>query len=264
MAIGFATLATYMAMGFLKRQAAVKPVKATIQVVRSIDKVEKEEILSAKQLKKVDLDQNALPKDKDYFTDEKSVEGRRAVESLPPNALITAKNTEPVVPGLAGKIGPGERAMTIKVDEASGVGGFLKPGARVDVMAFMDRGIFNQDPFSQVLLENKKVLAVGQKEDNLPGDKAVIAPTVTLAVTPQEGEELTWASQQGRLSLVLRNPHEKIADKNIEKKKTSGVNAKGSFGWLYEKPKPKPETSQVPIRTVEVIRGLDRNIAKVP
>ena len=47
LAIGFATLATYMAMGYLKRQAAVRPpAQEKIYVVRASTKAEKEKILS--------------------------------------------------------------------------------------------------------------------------------------------------------------------------------------------------------------------------
>ena len=166
--------------------------------------MEKGEILSAKQLKKVDLDQEELPKDKDYFTDEKKVEGRKAVESLPLNALITAKNTETVVPGMAGKVSPDERAMTVKVDEASGVAGFLTPENRVDVVVVMDKGDYNKNPISKTLLQNLKVLGTGQKTVTGPEDKPQIVPTVTLEVTPEQGERLALAAVEGRISLVLR------------------------------------------------------------
>jgi len=214
LAIGFATMATYMAFGYIKGRVAVQPVKATIKVVRTIDKVEKGEILSAKQLKKVDLDQ--LPEDRDYFDDEKKVEGRMAAESLPPNTLITAKNTEAVVPGMAGQVKINQRAMTVKVDEASGMAGFLTPGNRVDVVVVMDKGEFNKDPISKILFTDLTVLGTGQIMVTPPGDKskpeaqAKIVPTVTLEVTPKQGERLALASQAGRISLVLRGHDDRL------------------------------------------------------
>jgi pilus assembly protein CpaB len=201
-AIGFAILATFMVKGYIDR--AAKPVKAKIQVVRTIDQVKKGEILSAKQLKKVDLDVEAVPQDGDYFSDEKKVEGRKALEPLPPNTLITAKNTERVIPGMAGKLEPNRRAMTVKVDEASGVAGFLAPENRVDVVVVMDRGEFSKNPIAKTLFQNLKVLGTGQKTVQNPEDKPQIVPTVTLEVTPEQGERLALAAQQGRISLVLR------------------------------------------------------------
>jgi pilus assembly protein CpaB len=201
-AFGCATLATFMVKGYIDR--AAKPVKAKIQVVRTIDKVEKGEILSAKQLKKVDLTEETIPQDRDYFSDEKKAEGRKALESLPANTLITAKNTERVIPGMAGKVEHNWRAMTVKVDEASGVAGFLAPENRVDVLVVLDKGEFNKNPISKTLLQNLKVLGTGQKTVQNPEDKPQIVPTVTLEVTPEQGEILALAAQQGRISLVLR------------------------------------------------------------
>jgi pilus assembly protein CpaB len=211
----FGIIATITAVKYIHKFAAAgKPVKATIKVVRTIDKVEKGEILSAKQLKKVDLNQGELPEDKDYFNDEKKVEGRKATESLPPNALITAKNTEIVPPGMAGKVEPSQRAMAVKVDEASGVAGFLTPGNRVDVVVVLNKGDYSKNPISKTLLENLKVLGTGQKKENIPGeDKPQIVPTVTLEVTPEQGESLSLAAQEGRISLVLRGQGDQLPSK---------------------------------------------------
>jgi hypothetical protein len=64
LAIGFATLATYMAMGYLKRQAAVRPpAREKIYVVRASTKAGKEKILSLPQLKRVEWNQAKPPQD---------------------------------------------------------------------------------------------------------------------------------------------------------------------------------------------------------
>ena len=60
LAIGFATLATYMAMGYLKRQAAVQPpVKEKIYVVRASAKVEKDRPLAEAQPERVVWDKDS-------------------------------------------------------------------------------------------------------------------------------------------------------------------------------------------------------------
>jgi pilus assembly protein CpaB len=244
LAFGFATLATYIAFGYIKGRTAVQPVKATIKVVRTIDKVEKGEILSAKQLKIVvlDLDKEKPPENADYFSDEKKVEGRRAVESLLPNTLITAENTEPVVPGMAGRVKHNQRAMTVKVDEASGVAGFLTPGNRVDVVVVMDKGEFNKDPISKILFNDLNVLGTGQIMVTPPEDKskpeaqAKIVPTVTLEVTPEQGERLALAAQEGRISLVLRGQGDQLP---VE---TPGADV-GMFKLVPKMDVPPPKTT---------------------
>lgn len=202
LAIGFATLATYMAMGYLKRQAAVKPVKTKIYVVRSNAIVEKDKVLSAAQLKLVEWDQERPPQD--FFSALKDVEGRETVRTLVANDIITRENTRKRIPGLAGKVGRDDRAMTVKVDEASGVAGFLTPDSRVDVVVVLDKGEYNKNPISKTILQNLKVLGTGQQTEIGPEDKPRIVPTVTLEVTPEQAEYLALNAQEGRLSLVLR------------------------------------------------------------
>jgi pilus assembly protein CpaB len=202
MAIGFATLATYMAMGYLKRQAAVQPVRAKIYVVRSNALVEKEKILSAAQLKRFEWDKEKPPQD--FFSELKDVEGRETVKTLAGNEIITRENTRKPIPGLAGKVGRNERAITVKVDEASGVGGFVTPDSRVDVVAILNKGEYNKNPISKTILQNLKVLGTGQQTEIGPGDKPKIVPTVTLEVTPEQAEYLALNAQEGRISLVLR------------------------------------------------------------
>jgi pilus assembly protein CpaB len=203
LAIAFATLATYMAMGYIKNRVAKPAYKQQIYVVRAKTKVEKEKILSSAQLTRSEWNEQKPPQD--YFSEETEVVGLQTVKPLAPNEMITRENTRKYIPGLAGKVGKDVRAITVKVDEASGVAGFLTPGNRVDVLVVLDRGEFNKNPLSKTLFQNLKVLGTGQKKENIPGeDKAQIVPTVTLEVTPEQGEILALAMQQGRISLALR------------------------------------------------------------
>jgi pilus assembly protein CpaB len=254
LAIGFATLATYMALGYLKRQAAVQPpVKEKIYVVRANAKVEKEKILSAAQLKRVEWNQAKPPQD--FFDKVKDVEGRETAKSLAPDDIITRENTKESIPGMAGKVSPNQRAMTVKVDEASGVAGFLTPGNRVDVVVVVDKGEYNKDPIAKLLFQNLKVLGTGQKLENRPGDKPQIVPTVTLEVTPEQGERLALAAQEGRISLVVRGQ----GDQQLVE--TLGADASKLFGKPRQAILPAPPgTARVapPARTVEMIRGLER------
>jgi pilus assembly protein CpaB len=182
--------------------------------------------------------------------------GRVTATSIMPGELITENKLAPkgTAPGISALLSPNQRAITVKVDEASGVAGFLAPGDRVDVVVIVEKGEFDKDPLSKLLFQNLKVLGTGQKMENRPGDKPQIVPTVTLEVTPEEGERLALAAQEGRISLVLRGQGDQ---KLVE---TLGVDASRLFG----KPgKAKPEapavaTAPPPRRTVEVIRGTER------
>jgi pilus assembly protein CpaB len=254
LAIGFATLATYMAMGYLKRQAAVQsPVKEKIHVVRASAKVEKDRPLAEARLERVVWDKGSPPED--FFSDLKQVVGRETAKSLNSGDLITRENTREKRTGITAELGPNQRAMTVKVDEASGVAGFLTPGNRVDVVVVVDKGEYDKDPIAKLIFQNLKVLGTGQNLENRPGDKPQIVPTVTLEVAPEQGERLALAAQEGRISLVLRGQ----GDQQLVE--TLGTDSSKLFGKLR---KPIPPAAPVVVtvspapRTVEMIRGLER------
>src|SRR4030042_30527 len=66
--------------------------------------------------------------------------------------------------GLAAVIAPNRRAVSVKVDSVIGVAGFVKPGARVDILATLRRIDAQKPiPFSKVILQDVRVLAADQK-----------------------------------------------------------------------------------------------------
>lgn len=109
--------------------------------------------------------------------------------------------------GLFAKIPVGMRALTVKVDEVSGVAGFTKPGSKVDVLlAGTETNLEGkEEPVSKIILQNVPVLAVGQSMTQLEGkDKPVVVKTATLLVSPEEAEKLALATKMGTLLLTLR------------------------------------------------------------
>ncbi|MGO8760635.1 MAG: Flp pilus assembly protein CpaB [Desulfobaccales bacterium] len=256
LAIAFATLASYMALGWLQRQAAVKPPvleKSTLVVVAK-NEVAPTSLLTEAQLKTEVWHQEKPPPG--AFATLEQVLGRVTASSIMPGELVTENKLAPrgTVPGITALLSPNQRAMTVKVDEASGVAGFLTPGDRVDVVVIVDKGEYDKDPLAKLLFQNLKVLGTGQKLENRPGDKPQIVPTVTLEVTPEIGERLALAAQEGRISLVLRGR----GDQQLVE--TLGVDASKLFGKPRRAVPPAPAPAAVAPagRTVEMIRGLQR------
>ncbi|MCJ2182330.1 Flp pilus assembly protein CpaB [Novosphingobium sp. 1949] len=118
-----------------------------------------------------------------------------------------------VAPGdrgfLAAALGPGMRAVTISVSAKTGVGGFIFPGDRVDMM--LTQQVKGQgEPLSttETILRNLRVLATDQTTNNDVEDgKTVVRAfrTVTLEVTPRIAEKIAVAEEIGELSLSLRS-----------------------------------------------------------
>lgn len=130
--------------------------------------------------------------------------------------------------GLAFVVPKGQRALSVRVDEVSGVGGLLLPGDRVDVIAVFSTTEVGSDK-AVTLLQNIEVLAVAQKaqEPVPPAQADTAAPpesgavstsgqppkdakpqpdarTVTLAVTPEQAQLLALVQDNGKVWLSLR------------------------------------------------------------
>lgn len=159
--------------------------------------------------------------------------------------------------GLNAIISPGMRAMAIGVDAESGVGGFVQPGNWVDVVVVIrpDEKTVSAKWESNTILEKKRVLAVGRnmgsgEEEAGTKKKATTRekPTVTLEVTPDEGEILALSASKGDIYLALRN----TAD--VEQVETDGAR---TGDLVADRPEPvRPPTATGPKGpTAEVILG---------
>ncbi|GGC35480.1 hypothetical protein GCM10011371_23550 [Novosphingobium marinum] len=126
-----------------------------------------------------------------------------------------------VAPGdrgfLAAALGPGMRAITVPVSAKTGVGGFIFPGDRVDLMLTQSVKGSEGMPLktTETVLRNLRVLATDQStETEVIEGKTVVRAfrTVTLEVTPRIAEKVAVAQTIGTLSLSLRS----LADTQAE------------------------------------------------
>jgi Flp pilus assembly protein CpaB len=103
------------------------------------------------------------------------------------------------------------RAVTIQVPNvAAGVGGFVLPGRKVDVLLTVGEGPGRR---TTTLLQNVEVLAVDQRLDSPPESK--LDPkemrSVTVLVSPREATMLDLGQSKGTLQLAVRKPDDKAA-----------------------------------------------------
>src|SRR5262249_15759629 len=106
---------------------------------------------------------------------------------------------------LSALVKPGMKAVTIRVNDVEGVGGFVLPGDHVDIV--LTRQVEKGNPTRQVVLQNTRVLAVDQTADERAA-KATVAKSVTLEVDTVDAQKLWLASSVGSLSLLLRKAGE--------------------------------------------------------
>src|SRR5690606_5173969 len=118
---------------------------------------------------------------------------------------------------LAAALSPGMRAITVPVSAKTGVGGFVFPGDRVDML--LTQTVSGDDTSLQAaetILRNLRVLATDQSTETETSEdgKTIVREfrTVTLEVTPRIAEKISVAQSIGTLSLVLRS----IADNQTD------------------------------------------------
>lgn len=102
---------------------------------------------------------------------------------------------------LAAELQPGMRAISISISADSGVGGFVLPNDRVDIIHTTKSG---DHAHVKTILSDVRVLAVDQTYQGDRNTKTVIGKTATLELTPDEAEMVAAAGTTGSLSLTLR------------------------------------------------------------
>ncbi len=137
-----------------------------------------------------------------------------ADDSRPRTVLRTMEKDEPVLAvkitepgeeaGVSARLAKGMRAFAIRVDVASGVSGFLRPGDRVDVYwSGRTAGADSLEAEVTKLIETGiPLIAVDQSADETDSNP-VVARTVTVEASPQQVAALAQAQSTGRLSLSL-------------------------------------------------------------
>ncbi len=150
---------------------------------------------------------------------------------------------------LTQQIEKGMRAVTVRVDDVTGVAGLIAASDRVDLT--LTRAI-DQNLVTSTILQNVEVLSLDQS------GKGANAPTkvraVTVQVKPDEAQKLALAQQAGTLSLSLR--HIDAADRPT----LSSI----SVSDLVEQAKPKPTAPRPGLPSVVVNRAGERSTVEVP
>ena len=164
--------------------------------------------LAAAQLREVVWPQGALPAGAFAKVADVLKDGKRVVLSAiePNEPLLSVKITGAGQRAtLSALVRDGMKAVTIRVNDVEGVGGFVLPGDRVDVV--LTRQVDKTSASNDVVLQNARVLAIDQVADER-ADKPTVAKAVTLEVDMTGAQKLSLASSVGTLSLMLRKAGE--------------------------------------------------------
>lgn len=191
---------------------------------------------------------------------------------------------------------PGFRAVSIKIDESSGVSNLLQPGSWVDMIGyFKTTQGGKQTTISRTLIENVEVAAVGARINvavEVDGKKRGVKPAraVTLFVRPESVPQIHLAEQMGKIKLSMRNSDDdtvrNVDDKSsendvlglparnvqlasndslLDKFKAMFAKQKGEMDAkikaLAQKPAPLGQPNTVePVHTMVIVNGNKRSV----
>ena len=208
-AVVFGLLAVFIAQAWLNNQANMqaknfeankKPV-ATQTIVVAKQPLRFGTELNAAMLEEVPWPAEAMPAGAFAKISDLLHGGRRVVlAAIEPNEPVLALKITGAGQRatLSALVQPGMKAVTIRVNDVEGVGGFVLPGDRVDVV--LTRQIDKGSATTEVVLQNTRVLAVDQIADER-AVKAAVAKSVTLEVSTVEAQKV-WLAVVGRQSVA--------------------------------------------------------------
>jgi len=136
--------------------------------------------------------------------------GRVTQKFIPAGTPIAATLMAPegTMPGIEERIPEGYRAVSVNVDESTGVAYLVRPGCFVDVLVVMDikRPDRKPETISRVLLQRVRVGAVGQTLSDATSDTgASKVRSVTLIVPEEDVPKLHLAQTKGKVTLAMRS-----------------------------------------------------------
>jgi pilus assembly protein CpaB len=203
-----------------KKEQTVKIVVVTKKLARGV------------KLTKGDLKLREWPERlaaENYIRNLNEAEGRVVITKTIPGEPLLKEKLAPIdsAEGLSTLIPAGYRAITIRVTEVTGVGGFLLPGSRVDVHATFKvkvnvskkgGGSSEKDTYlTRTILQDVEVLAAGGEKEAAQKKGRIKVPAVTLLLTPEDSDKLALASTASEsIWLSMRKPRDGAKRKKLK------------------------------------------------
>ena len=266
LALGAGLLAAFLAFTFLRSPEAPESfqraeAQASVPAVVAARDMDVGSVITEEDVRVVDWPGGVLPVG--YSSSPAEVVGR--------GVIVPIRENEPFLPhklaseemgrGLAMMIPEGYRAISVPVNDVVAVAGWVRPGTRVDVLVTLNEVLNQQEPITQVVLQNVQVLGNDRSIQRDAQGEAVPVSVVTVLVTPEQSERLAMAESDGRLQLALRN------NMDIDTLETPGTR---TSQLLRARPAPVFTGGGAPARpaqpsrvTVEVYRGPPRSESTV-
>jgi len=248
-AVVLGIIAVLAVQSYINKQKA-KWEETKTEVAAAAYMIEENSIIRPDMIKKFKIDKKGKTRDMVSWAEAASLLNRTVQKTFYPGEIFLWSQVGEEMPKeiLAQKVEKGLRALTLNVSGSSAVMDMIHPNDQVDLIGTfeiprvetrsvpMPDGkvgkveVTTKEEASFVLLQNVTVLAVGQRYD-----KDATGGNLTVLVTPEEAIYLVFASQNGKITAILRNPEDVSDltdiqvinyDKMLDKASLEGLNQK--------------------------------------
>jgi len=279
-AILFGLFAVYLANTFLLASSQSRDAGGTTRVAVAGVPLEYGVAVTADKIRFAEFPNSSIPRGSFRSLAELLPNGQKRI------ALTAIAVNEPILASkvtgagqnasIAALLPDGMRAASVRINDVSGVAGFIQPNDSVDVL--ITRSVVDQSgqQITDVLLQNTRVIAIGQDAKGESGQPQV-AKTATLQVDPLGAQKLALAQEIGSLSLVLRKPGDDLESSIAEtisladlrsgvfRSTERQVQPAPTVRRAAPRPAPRPPQPAAPAppapttSSVEVVRGTQGN-----
>lgn len=232
------------------QQTILPPVETTVPVVIALQDIDFAAVIERDMLATIPWPRDHVPPGVFHSIDallpEPGQPPRRSTRPItggdPLRALTVSDFGERVT--IVQTLSPNTRAVAIRVNAETSVGGFVTPGDRVDIVLTEGRGA---ELRAVTILQNVRIIGVDQDVDSTEG-RITVARTVTVEVTAEQTQRLMLAQQAGTLSLSLRSLDDDDA-RELETLRLSDL--------LVDEVKEEVVAFEEPAAVIRVRRGTD-------
>ncbi len=263
--LGIGLAAVKVGVDAIKSAEGAGTPEKTVQIVRAKVDLQSHQTIEKEMLEMIEIPESSpLVATNERITSFDDVVGRVTAKSVPQesplmNSMIAPEGTRP---GMVGRIPEGFRAVSVKIDEVTGVAFQIKPGDWVDVIVVMEVDAPGQragkrESVAEVVLQHVQVAAIGQNvKPQVAGKPTRVKPakSATLFVAKEDVPKLHLASIRGKITLAMRGSEDESSGT------FSALRASDAFSALASDA-PEPESEPLP-RATTALRPAPRPVPR--
>lgn len=219
--LGIGLFTVKLAVDTIRKAQAANAPTTMMTVVQAREDIDAFETITAEMLTLLETAESDLAPEDERIETLEDVVGRVTAKAIPARVPVLTSMLAPpgTPPGLLGKIEPGFRAVSVKIDEVTAVAYQIKPGDWVDVHVVMDvdsgrRG--KKETIAKLVLEHVQVASIGRNSNAQAAAggpvKSKPAKSATLLVREEDVAKLHLVATRGKLALALRGEDDLSTD----------------------------------------------------